>query len=61
VHRDIPPRGTLAIAAARSEDGATLRVDIELDPRLLEDGGQAAFEDRLSEQMGLVLGRLLRT
>jgi HEXXH motif-containing protein len=61
VHRDTPPRGTLAIAAARSEDGATLRVDIELDPRLLEDAGQAAFEDRLSEQMGLVLGRLLRT
>jgi HEXXH motif-containing protein len=61
VHRDIPPRGTLAIAAARSEDGTTLRVDIELDPRLLEDGGQAAFEDRLSEQMGVALGRLLRS
>ena len=54
MHRDIPPPGTLAIAAARSEDGGTLRVDIELDPRLLEDGGQAAFEDRPpGEQMGL--------
>lgn len=61
VHRDIPRRGTLAITAARSEDGATLRVDIELDPRLLEDGGQAVFEDRLSDQMGLALGQLLRS
>jgi hypothetical protein len=61
VHRDISPRGTLAVAAARSEDGATLRVDIELDPRLLEDAGLAAFENRLSEQVGVALGRLLKS